>query len=355
MQIDLRTPPSQPVAKVVEFAQECERAGLSGCGFNEAQLYLRDTYVVMASVLAATNSLRVHPAVACPGPRHASVIASAAKTVQEFGPDRFELWLGRGDTAPKSVGLSQLTIREMRDTIIEIKGLMAGDSDVDRANWGGPDQVRLHHGGGPVLPIYLAAHGPAMMRMAGELGDGVLMTAPLTKEGINRGREWVAEGAALVGRDPSEVHEVIRMQCVIRESKKEAVRTWSPNLLPILAEPDGVELLQQLGIQYDVASLEPGIQEAMSQLRRLYPHPRYVEDWAAAEKIAEIVPYDLQELMGDAIAVLGDPDQVTRRILELNSWGVGHIFLSPCELFRLPEPELRAFREVIGPALRTAK
>ena len=354
MQIDLRTPPSQPVAKMVEFAQECERAGFSGCGFNEAQLYLRDTYVVMASVLTATESLRVHPAIACPGPRHASVIASAAKTVQEFGPDRFELWLGRGDTAPKSVGLPQLTVRQMRDAIVEIKGLTAGYPDVHGSDWGEPDHVRLHHGGGAVLPVYLAAHGPAMMRMAGELADGVLLTVPLTKEGIIQGRAWVAEGAALAGRDSSEVHEVIRMQCVIRDTKKEAVRAWSPNLLPILAGPDGTEWLRQRGIQYDVAPLEQEIQEAMLQLRRLYPHPRYVQDWATAEKIAEVVPYDLQEIMGDAIAVLGDPDQVTHRILELKSWGVEHIFLSPCELFRLPEPELRAFREVIGPALKAA-
>ena len=46
-----------------------------------------------------------------------------------------------------------------------------------------------------------------------------------------------------------------------------------------------------------------------------------------------------------------DPDQVARRFIELEVLGVGHIYMYPVETFRLPEPERRAFQEVIGPAL----
>ena len=130
MQIDLRIASSKPVSEIVDFARRCEEAGFSGLGFVDSHPFLRDVYVVMAQVLQHTERIRVRPAVTCPGPRHTSVIASVAKTVQELGPDRFELWLGRGGSANFLVGLSGLRLAEIRKAIVEIKAFMAGDWDV---------------------------------------------------------------------------------------------------------------------------------------------------------------------------------------------------------------------------------
>ena len=84
MQIDLRIASSKPVSEIVDFARRCEEAGFSGLGFVDSHTFLRDVYVVMAQVLQHTERIRVRPAVTCPGPRHTSVIASVAKTVQEL-------------------------------------------------------------------------------------------------------------------------------------------------------------------------------------------------------------------------------------------------------------------------------
>lgn len=351
MKVDLRTPPSQPVAEVVRFAQKCEEAGFWGCGFNDAQMYFRDTYVVMSQVLQNTERLRVHPALTCPGPRHTSLVASSAKTVQEFGPDRFELWLGRGNAALRMVGIPQLRVSEMRDSILKIRAFMAGEWRVYEPTQGISDSVRMHHGGGEPVPVYLAARGPKVTRLAGELCDGVLMTCPPTAEGISRSRRWLAEGAARAGRDVSAVHEVLELHCLVRDTRKQAVRAWSPNLVPILGRPDSEDWLRQRGIDYDIAPLKPKIQDAYARLDEMYPNAGHIEDWEAGEKLAEVIPYELQEAMGDSMAVLGDPDQVARRFIELEVMGVGHIYMYPVETFRFPEPERRAFQEVIGPAL----
>ena len=354
MKVDLRTPPSQPVAKVVRFAQKCEEAGFWGCGFNDAQMYFRDTYVVMSQVLQNTERLRVHPALTCPGPRHTSIVASSAKTVQEFGPDRFELWLGRGNAALRMVGIPQPRVSEMRDSILKIRAFMAGDWGVYEPAQGISDRVRMHHGGGPSVPVYLAARGPKVTRLAGELCDGVLMMCPPTAEGISRSRKLLAEGAARAGRDVSEVHEVLEVHCLVRDTRKQAVRAWSPNLVPILARSDSGDWLRQHGIEYDIAPLKPKIQDAYARLDGMYPDAGHIEDWEAGERLAEAIPYELQEVMGDSMAVLGDPDQVSRRFIDLKELGVGHIYMYPVETFRFPEPERRAFQEVIGPALSSA-
>jgi alkanesulfonate monooxygenase SsuD/methylene tetrahydromethanopterin reductase-like flavin-dependent oxidoreductase (luciferase family) len=190
-----------------------------------------------------------------------------------------------------------------------------------------------------------------MMRMAGELGDGVLVHCPLTSQGLTEARRQIAEGAARVGKDPKQVYEVVQMRCLVRETKKEAVRSWSPLILRLLARPEGEDWLKHHGINYNIAPLKPKFQEAAQKLRNLYPDASHYEDREAAEKIAEVVPEELQSAAGDAMAVLGDPEQVTRRVLELKRWGVYHIYLYPIETFQFPYPELKAFREAIRPAL----
>ena len=356
MKVDLRTPPAHPVAEMVTFAQRCEEAGFSGVGINDAQMFYRDTYIVMAQILQNTQRLRVHPALTCPGPRHTSIVAASAKTVQEFGPDRFELWMGRGGAAPTMVGMPQLRVGQMRDAIVKIKAFMAGEWGVYQPVPGRADRVRMHHGGGKPVPIYITAGGgPLVTRLAGELCDGVLLSSPLNAEGLAQRRTWLAEGAARAGRDVSEVHQILQMHCVIRETRKQAVRGWSPHLLSILAGATAEEWLQKRGIDYDVTPLKPRFQEAYTKMQAMYADSRHIQDWEAAEKISDVIPYELQEAMGDTMAVLNDPDQVTKKIRELESLGMEHVYMYPAETFNLPEQELRAFQEVIGPALNSGK
>ena len=345
MKVDLRTPPSRPVAEMVDFARRCEEAGFWGCGFNDAQMHYRDTYVVMAAVLAATSSLRVHPALTCPGLRHASVIANLAKTLQEIGPGRFELWLGRGAAAPQTVGLPQLKPREMRETIVEIQRTMAGESGVFGTG------SEMYIGGGEKVPVFLASRGPQGAKLAGELCDGVLLGVPPTAEGLAMGKGWIAEGAARSGRDLSEVEIVPELRCVVRETKEEAQRAWSPHLLAILAAPTAEQWLRERGIEYDITGLQPKVREAYQGMQKLYPSPHIAEDWDAAMTLADVIPGDLKAAMSDAMAAVGDPDDVARRIGELEALGVQRLYLMPALTFQLPEEELKGFQEVIGSAV----
>ncbi|MQG11696.1 MAG: LLM class flavin-dependent oxidoreductase [SAR202 cluster bacterium] len=363
MQIDLRIASSKPVAEIVDFARRCEDAGFSGLGFVDSHTFLRDVYVVMAQVLQNTERIRVRPAVTCPGPRHTSVIASVAKTVQELGPNRFELWLGRGGSANFLIGLSRLRLAETRKAIVEIKAFMAGEWDVYQPaesvqKYGSEtgtskraERVRLFHGGGEPLPVYLTASGPLNARLAGELCDGALIHPTMVnEEQIGELRQWVGEGAALAGRKASDVHEILQLEGLVRDTLKDAVRAWSPRLVTPLAKPSGQDWLEQLGIDYDLSPIKAKLQGAAAKFLTFYPDNNHMEDWQEAEKVAEVVPYELQEALVEKTAVVGDPDLVTQRMKELEALGVHHIYLYPAESFTLPEHELRAFKEVIGPA-----
>ncbi len=331
---------------MVRFAQQCEEAGFWGCGYNDSQMYYRDTYVVMAAVLAATQQLVVHPALTSPGLRHTSVLASLAKTLQEIGADRFELWLGRGQAAPQKVGLEPLRLSALRAAVEEVRRVMAGEWDVYGVH------SHLYMGGEPTVPIFLAGHGPRSIRLAGELGDGVFLGVPLTREGLAQGRAWLAEGAASAGRDPAGIEEVIEVRCVVRDTKEEARRVWSPMLLPILASPDIDEWLAARGIDYDVTDLKPHVARVMAEASQMDPSLMHTDDWERAMTLADVIPADLRAMMTDATAIAGEPDFVLARLRQLEEWGATRVYLSSVLTFQPSEEERRAFQEVIGPGLR---
>lgn len=350
MKVDLRTPPSHPVSEMVAFARQCEEAGFYACGFNDSQLYFRDNYVVAAQVLANTESLVVHPALTCPGPRHTSVIASAAKTVQEFGPGRYELWLGRGDAAASTIGHDALTLSETRQAISEIKRTMAGEWGI----WGDP-HVHLHHSDGPPVPVFLAGRGPKVIGIAGELCDGVLLAVEPNAGSVAQAKGWLADGAAKAGRDPDDIEVVLEVRTMIRDTRRLAHRTHAPKLLPNLVRGDAQDWLAKRGVDYDLAPIKSRLLAGWEKMQGLAPSASHPYDWAAAEDIADAaIPEELQAAAGDTMAVLGDPDYVAARYLEFQAMGIDRIYLYANLSFQWPEEERRAFAEVIGPALARA-
>jgi 5,10-methylenetetrahydromethanopterin reductase len=53
------------------------------------------------------------------------------------------------------------------------------------------------------IPIYIAAIGPDMLRLAGRIGDGVVLSAGLSTDAVRRSIASCAEGARKEGRDPA--------------------------------------------------------------------------------------------------------------------------------------------------------
>src|SRR5687767_7987351 len=132
-------------------------------------------------------------------------LASAAATTAEITGGRFTLGIGSGDvhdlTQRRLLGLQEARpLALARDYLVTLRALLAGQE----VTYDGPT-VRLHRlkleVNAPRTPVILGALGPRMLQLAGEAADGVGLNwcAP---EQIAWSRDRIAEGAALVGRDP---------------------------------------------------------------------------------------------------------------------------------------------------------
>lgn len=137
----------------------------------------------------------------------ASLAASAAALTRLTG-GRFVLGMGVG-TAYEPAYRRTWGIQEgsslalARAYVQTVRGLLAGESVTYRASGISYDGARLPAAPADT-PLFLAAAGPEMARLGGELADGVYLSW-CTPESVAAARAHIAEGAARTDRDPAHV------------------------------------------------------------------------------------------------------------------------------------------------------
>jgi 5,10-methylenetetrahydromethanopterin reductase len=140
-------------------------------------LFLRSAPVILAAVAAATQQIEIGTCILNPYTIHPSEIAMLAATLDELSASRFNLGLAAGAADfLKWIDINhKQPLAAMRETIMAIRALLAGER-VNMAGqflrWG--DEAYLRFKAPRITPIYVGAMGPGMLRLAGELADGVL-------------------------------------------------------------------------------------------------------------------------------------------------------------------------------------
>ena len=67
-----------------------------------------------------------------------------------------------------------------------------------------------------------------------------------------------------------------------------------------------------------------------------------------------LVPDEIVAQLCDALGLVGTAEYCARRIAEMTKLGVRNLYLMPFQTFAAPEPEVRAFRDVVFPHLHAA-
>ena len=172
-------------------------------------------------------------------------LAAQAATLAQLSGGRFVLGVGTGGYGPgcwTSAGLANRPIAVMRAYVTQIRALLAGQT-VTAGQFGGtpgwPIEASLGAGDLPPAPVYLAALGPQMLRLAGEVADGVLLNWA-TPEHIAVSRARVADGAARAGRDPAEVPVTMYIRVCVDDDVTAARRALGQQVLGYALGPPGI-------------------------------------------------------------------------------------------------------------------
>ena len=116
--------------------------------------------------------MRFGPCVTNPNTRDWSLAASMFGSLAKQSEGRFDIGLGRGDSAVRVMGLKPAPLKRLEEFTHVVKALVRGDE----AQYGEcPEPVKFPWAEGYELPIWVAAYGPKALSSAGRVGDGLIL------------------------------------------------------------------------------------------------------------------------------------------------------------------------------------
>ena len=220
-----------------EVSRETAQLGYTSIWTNEGAAY--DGFQVCAHRWASTREvtpggLTTGIAVSPVALRTPMALAMSAGTVSELTGGRFILGIGAGGMyspeGRRSFGMGEFSVFSlMRDYLTTVSELLAGDV-VTHEGVVTLEGGRLGIEPAPRTPVYLGALGPRMLRLGGELADGVALNW-CTPEQIAWSRERVSEGAARTGRDPGNVKVVEYIRVCVDDDVDLARRAFTRAML----------------------------------------------------------------------------------------------------------------------------
>lgn len=161
-----------------------------------------------------------------------ATLAAESATVADITEGSHALGIGLGGYPSPgfrdAFGLPYVApVQLSREYVQVLRGLFAGEQvDLDGAGVKFHGKLGIH----AQVPVYLAALNPRMLRLSGELADGVTPNWS-SAEQIPWLREHVAEGARRAGRDPADVPFAQYIRVCVDEDEDAARRAFISNML----------------------------------------------------------------------------------------------------------------------------
>lgn len=328
MRLSLKLQNSLGLRENILLAQLMEHRGLDAVWVSEYAD--RDGPTHLAVLARVTETIDVGASIIPIFTRSPVVLGMTAATLSEAAPNR--VWMGLGTSTNVIVERWHGTERRspltaMRETVEVIRSILRGERvehegeifEVrgfrhENPNW--IDEVKL--------PI--AALGPKMRELAGEIGDGVLLNM-VSAEHLGDVRETVTTGAAKADRPVPPLVSDVRVG---------------------LAGPQ------------DEEDLRSSLRRLVASYGRVPPYNRHYEKsgferqaealeraWSEADRSAALAAVD--DDMLDALVAVGEEERVVDRLVEYATAGLDEAILYPTVLDGDP---VEAIQQVIDVAVR---
>jgi probable F420-dependent oxidoreductase len=185
---------------------------------------LQDPLALAAALGVATQRIRICTGVVPVFNRPPPVLATGVVAAEQRAPGRFVLGLGAstGNMVDRWYGLPfERPLTRVRETVLLLRQILAGEK-TDFAGLTLRSQgFRLQGLPSVPVPIYLAAMGQKMLRLAGEIADGVVLNDFTPPDRLGWALEQIDIGAKRLGRRAEDLEVVKRRAVVLAENDDE--------------------------------------------------------------------------------------------------------------------------------------
>ena len=299
MQIDIEfnSGAQLPLDAIPELARLAESHGF-GCAWG-GEANNKDPTVMLSAIAAVTSRMKIGSAVYHILGRTPATLALQAVGLDELSGGRFLLGLGSSNpTIARWHGLTldhplgrvqeylEIVVRAMRGEKLDFDGKYFSSHAFKMAFK--PREERM--------PIYLAAFGPMMTRLAGKITDGVLINMANPKE-IRRIVADVKQGAEEAGKNPTAMEIICKIRCSIAPSYGVAREALSHALTYYALADYYRDLLGRMGFAPEVEAMHAawksgGFHAARRLITdRLFQGLPLVAATSAEEVVEQIRPY----------------------------------------------------------------
>lgn len=289
--------PSTLPSRIIPLARAVESAGIKEIWLWE-DCFQTGGISAASAILSATDHVRVGIGVMPTPLRNVALTAMEVATVEGMFPGRLIPGIGHGvQSWMAQVGAkaaSPLTL--MREYSTALRALLAGERVTTSGRYVSLDDVALDWPPAQPVPVPVAATGPKSLRLAGEIGDGVVLEGSVGLAGLPAVLERIAEGRAAAGHDAAAPFPVI--QNVSAATGPDAATRLRAELTAWGMDVADDDRLASYALWGDAQALADGVQrygKAGASTVALQP----TEDEPDMERFIEVVGA-AQELLGNA-------------------------------------------------------
>jgi alkanesulfonate monooxygenase SsuD/methylene tetrahydromethanopterin reductase-like flavin-dependent oxidoreductase (luciferase family) len=232
-------PSAAALPEARRIARRADELGFELVGIQDHPYQRRflDTWMLIATLLAETERVRLFPNVTNLPLRGPAMIAKQAASLDVLSGGRFELGLGAGAfwEGIEAMGGPRRTPGQAVDALEEA-------IEIIRAFWRGDDPVRvrgrfysidgLKPGPRPAHPIelWVGAYKPRMLALTGRRADGWIPSLGyLPPDAVPEARGRVDEAARAAGRDPSEIRRLYNLGGTITDGPVQELLAGPPS------------------------------------------------------------------------------------------------------------------------------
>jgi len=291
--------------RTVYYTIEAEKAGFNYVWITD-HYNNRNVYVTLTLIANYTDRIKLGPGVTNPYVCSPVFTATAVASLAEIAPDRVVCGIGAGDKVTLTmIGLTwRKPLAHVRECVQAVRTLTAGgvlnlDGKAFKVKG-----ARLNYKSPSEIPVYIGAQGPAMLRLAGEIGDGVLVNASHPKD-LELAVSRIKEGVSRAGRSLEALDIGAYTSFSIAEDESKAVKAVIPVVAFIVgSSPDVV--LERHGIDLEKANV---IKDALTKAKFGKAFKNVTDD------------------MVEAFSIAGTPKQCIDKIEEVLKTGVTQLIV----------------------------
>lgn len=319
----------------VAFAEE---RGFTHAWLYDSQMLYSDVYVTMALCAANSATIKLGTGVTNPVSRIAPVTANAFTSLNLVAPGRLVIAIGTGNTARRTLGMPAAKMAEVKEHVRVFRGLCEG-ATVDYSEGDRHRKIRFlnpeddFYNLEDPIPVLIAASGPKLLRIAGEIADGVMLFGPVSPVLAEFVMRHVREGAERADRDPAELYVTCMTAFHVTEpgqslespEVKRAVGPFvasSANIFA-LSNPDPAELpaeyRDELGAFRDIYK----VPDEPIETRHLKMYEDYLHGFRE-EHVALVT-----EKLIRATTLTGTPDEIAAAVAAMQKAGIDQVAIQP--------------------------